>query len=354
MEDTMRVGSVVYATAQGLGYLARGFYEAGLVNDVLVIAHGSRPPVPHWYPNSTCLTNLKDKQQVAYAKTWCEQFDLMLFFETPFLWELLPHCKARGVRTVLMPMYECMPRQLPYQPDAFLNPSLLDQAYYPAGHYLPVPVQGVPWRLRTRADVFVHNAGNGGLNGRNGTRELYQALPLLKKPTRLVLRYQERPIEELPTYPTTVKIGQATVQCLPGTIPQEDLYTVGDVFVFPEKFNGLSLPMQEAYASGMMVMGSFRYPMTEWLPIDCLIPVQGVKHQALYPRLNVIGQATIHPSLIAETMDRWNGELIAWHSQSGREYAEKHSWEVYRSRYQAFLESCLSVEHPEHPSPSPI
>lgn len=339
MADRLKVGSLVYATQQGLGYLAKSFYDHGIVSDVLVVHHGSRPEQKDWYPNATYITNLKDKRQIQYAKKWCESMDVMLFFETPFLWDLIPHCRSYGVKTVLMPMYECMPRQLPHTPDLFLNPSRLDHLYYPSGKYLPVPVE-VPWKLRRKADVFVHNAGNGGLKGRNGTRELYQALLYLKKPTRLIMRYQERPIEELPTYPTIVHVGQAEVDCRPGSSPRETLWDEGDVFIFPEKFNGLSLPMQEAFASGMMVMGTYRYPMTEWLPVDCLIHLSDITNAPLRPYLNTIPQCSVDPHVIAGTMDTWNGREIAWHSHMGREYGEKNSWEILGPKYWEILNAC--------------
>ena len=60
-----------------------------------------------------------------------------------------------------------------------------------------------------------------------------------------------------------------------GTRSRGRLFDVGDVFLFPDKFNGLSLPLQEAYASGMAVMSTGRYPASQWLPNDPMIPVDG-------------------------------------------------------------------------------
>ena len=48
----MKVGMVSYATEQGLGYLAKSFYDAGVIDEVLLIsytARGTRPMHPKWY-----------------------------------------------------------------------------------------------------------------------------------------------------------------------------------------------------------------------------------------------------------------------------------------------------------------
>ena len=46
----MRVGSVVYATEQGLGRLGKSFYDAGVIDEVLIVNHPSRKiQRPDWY-----------------------------------------------------------------------------------------------------------------------------------------------------------------------------------------------------------------------------------------------------------------------------------------------------------------
>jgi glycosyltransferase involved in cell wall biosynthesis len=108
------------------------------------------------------------------------------------------------------------------------------------------------------------------------------------------------------------------------------MYADGDVFVFPEKFNGLSLPLQEAYASGMLVMTSHRFPMNTWLPTDPMIPVDHYERD----RVAVdIESAVIDPKEIAETMDRWYSRSIEEFSIKGRDWARENSWEVLGPKY---------------------
>src|SRR5437879_4274532 len=142
----MRVGSIVFATWQGLGILGKSFYDNGVITDVLIQKHRNRPEQRDWYPGASYY-------QHDYAYKFCQSMDVMLFLETPFDWNLMPYCREHGVKTVVMPMYECMPREIPHRPDLWLCPSLLDQQYFPgANHgergkheecdsvFLPVPV----------------------------------------------------------------------------------------------------------------------------------------------------------------------------------------------------------------------
>lgn len=326
----MKVGSLVYATEQGLGYLGKSFVDAGVVTDVMVIRHGRRQERDDWYNGSCRIMSMHDTSQRRLIEDFCASMEAMLFFETPFLWELIPFCQRAGVKVALMPMHECMPDPLPAQPDLFLCPSLLDLQCYPGGVFIPVPVD-VPWKQRTRAEVFVHNAGHGGLRGRNGTAELIEAIDLVKSPAKFIIRSQEHiNIGKL------VRNSGARVQM--GTSPRESLYSEGDVFVFPEKFNGLSLPLQEAYASGMLVMSTDRFPMNTWLPRDPLIPSPRSERSRVSPRCREFDEAIVDPADIAAHIDRWYGRDVSEFSLLGQQWAEENSWATLKPRYVRTLE----------------
>lgn len=329
----MRVGSVVFATDQGLGYLAKSFYDNGIINDVIVLNHGRRPTHMEWYPNSRLL-HRPDIYEMRLLASSC---DVMLFFETPFNWDIFNVCKSIGVKTALIPMYECMPKDLPAKPDLIINPSLLDQQYYPQGKFIPIPVDR-PWRLRERAKVFVHNAGNGGLNGRNGTLELVQAIPKVVSRVEFIIRCQD---SNLAKEIYSELRDDNRVRVITGTQDYDTLYDEGDVFVFPEKFNGLSLPLQEAYASGMLVMATDRFPMHTWLPKPALIPTSGWTSSEVSPRCNRFDESIISPTVIAAKIDEWAGKWIGDFSLMGRNWASVHSWEMLKPIYIKELENLL-------------
>lgn len=326
----MKIGSLVYATNQGLGILAKSFYDAGVVTDVAVIAHGKHVNHWEWYPNCERIHDLN--KDLPKLKEFCLSMDAVLFFETPFVWNLIDYCRQGGIKTALMPMHECMPNNLPAMPDLFLNPSLLEQACYPQGIFIPVPVK-VPWRLRVQANVFVCNMGHGGLKDRNGASELFAAISLCKTSPKLIIRSQSSRILEM-----AKRLPGAVVQ---GEVGYQDLWHQGDVFLFPEKFNGLSLPLQEARAAGMLVMASNRFPVNQWLPMEPLIHVGGYRISRIGPSYRAFEEAIVSPESIAKCIDAWNGAAIESYSLSGRQWAEGMSWEALKPKYMRVLHSLI-------------
>lgn len=333
----MRVGTICYATDSGLGILARSFHAHGVVTDVMVIRHGRHPTNGSWYPNAPQITDLRNPKQRQAMREFCTSLDVLLAFETPFDWTLFDHCREKGVKTALMVMYECEQVSLPATPDLILCPSMLDKQYYPQGVFLPVPVE-VEWKQRTRAEVFVHNSGHGGLKGRNGTEELLQSIRHVKSPAQFLIRGQKAgPMLSLVADRELLRDKRIRVAC--ETLPYEQLWAEGDVFVFPEKFNGLSLPLQEARAAGMLVMCGDRFPMNTWLPNAPLIPVSGYRKNKIGPPYNTFDEALFDPKAIAATIDAWYGRDITAYSESGREWASLNSWNALKPRYISALEN---------------
>lgn len=342
----MRVGTICYACSQGLGYLAKSFYDAGVVTDVMVFRHphGDRPSKMEWYPKGTQeLVNRPFNQ--GQIKYWLEtnKIDVMLFFETPFDWNILRVCNHMGVRTAILAMYEWYLREPPWKPDIILAPSLLDKDYFPGGVFLPVPVAQGTWKQRTKALRFLHNAGHIGSRNHKGTVELMRAMEFVKSPLTLTIRSQN--VAGLSRLTATVpKILQdRRVSIEPGEVPYESLFDGYDVLVAPEKYNGLSLPLQEARAAGMLVMASDRYPTNTWLPTcdvslrDTLIPVDRYDRAVTCRGHLEFDEAVIDPKAIAETMDSWYGQDIRDYSMGSKTWAAGQSWEVLKSKYLAAL-----------------
>ncbi len=332
----MRIGTVCFATERGLGHLAKSFYDNGVVTDAVVLEHGSIPRRTDWYPDSPVI-NVRPKNSEA-VKQMISDVDWMLFFETPFDWELINQCREAGVKTALMTMYECTPAVLPYTPDLFLCPSLLDQQYFPDNSVvIPVPVE-IPWKLRTQAKTFVHNAGYVGLRGRNGTYELLQAMQYVKSPIELTVRAQTnelmRIVDRVPTIKKELRINIEV-----GVLPFNRVWSQHDVAIQPEKFNGLSLPLQEARASGMFVITTDRNPANTYILKDGLIPVDQYRKARIGGRFIEFDECILNPRNIAETIDEVYGGNVADYSLSGREWATTMTWEAIKPRYMEVFET---------------
>ncbi len=316
----MRIGAIVLATEQGLGYLAKDFFDNGLIQTVYIHPHSSRTNHREWYPRESIVDSTEEL---------IEKCDIIIGFETFFDWKVIPKARAKGKKTVFIPMYECSPFPNPYQADLILNPSALDQKYYPQGTQITIPVTAT-WRERAVAKTFVHNAGNGGIGGRNGTKEVLEAMEHVKSPIRLLVRTQA-PLQVESSLSRKVEEDDR-IEIRHGTF--DDIWSEGDVFLFPEKFNGLSLPLQEAFASGMLVMCGDRFPMNEWLPKEPLIPVSGYHKERLAVEFDL---AEFSPVVIAEKIDEWFNRDIKSFSRLGREWNETHNWTRLKGKLEELL-----------------
>lgn len=314
------IGSIVFATNQGLGILAKAFFDNGLIDKVLIKPHSTYKNNYDWY-NLASVTSEGDL---------LNKLTHLIIFETPFDWKIIPRARELGVKVILIPMYECTRYPFVYEPDEIWCPSELDYQFYKSKgkenlKLIQIPVE-VKWKLREKARVFVHNAGNGGLGGRNGTMELIHAMKHVKSPIKLIIRTQT----------IDFKCDDPRVEIRYGTTPYESLWKEGDVFIFPEKFNGLSLPLQEAYASGMLVMCGARFPMTTWLPNEPMIPVSSYHKENIAVEFDC---AEYSPEVIAETIDSWYNKDIKEFSLKGKEWGINNSWKQLKNHYLGMLKS---------------
>ena len=238
-------------------------------------------------------------------------------------------------------MYECTPTRRPHEPDKWICPSKLDTQYFPGSPYLPIPVDEPRWELRTRARRWLHNGGNLGLREHKGTRTILQAMQHVKSPITLTVRAQDdaslhQIVREVPT---ALPGRDPRIEYHYGQYPRERLFEDHDVFVMAEKYNGLSLPLAEARAAGMVVVTSDRFPMNDWLPREFLIPVSGYTRQRVSGAFQWYDEATIDPQEVARTIDRvyQYGEDygVTSYSESAREWYETMSWASLKDRWVA-------------------
>ena len=336
----MKIGTITYATRQGLGYLGKSFYEAGVITHPILYRHPQYANQYDWYPKGTPVVASRAFSRVAFQK-WLKGIDLMLFFETPFQWDVLPLCKEMGIKTALVPMYEWTLTKMPHPFDLIVAPSLLDRDYFPGSVFIPIPVRTDLWKKRTVAKRFLHNAGHIGHREHKGTRQLLEAVKYVTSDLTLTIRCQSQPhMKKLLKEVGWVDKPWVTFEY--GDLPYTSLWDDYDVLVAPEKFNGLSLPLQEGLAAGMVVMASDRYPHNTWLPREYLVPVLKYQKARVNPSYMEFDEAIIEPMAIAETMDRLYGKDISGYSEAARNWALDNSWEVLKPQYLEVFHKCLS------------
>jgi len=312
-------GSIVYANNSGLGTLAREFYDNNILDKVLVTTNNRYRDFYERFSGG----RVYSKENLEWL---LEGLDTLIFFETPFDDEIIPMAKKRGIKTILMPMYECT-RFEAYNPDLWLAVSNLDEQWLKERDLkyvrinVPVNTKRVKWKLRETAQHFIHNAGHGGVGGRNGTQELIEAMKSVYSPIRLTINSQANDFD--------IKDDRITFKRA-NYLNYWDMWHEGDVFIFPERFNGLSLPIQEAFASGMMIMCTNREPFNEWLPTDPMIDPIG---HNIVRIANEVRAAIISPENIAKSIDLWADRSIKEFSLLGKEWAKENSWEKLGPKY---------------------
>lgn len=328
----MLVGTICYNTSQGIAHLARDFHYHGVIQRVFVAPH------PHYKGDRDRYPEFYVKQQTS---DFLDGLDILWLFETGLDWDVVKEAVRRGIKIVVMSMYEYSPWPFPVPVSLFLCPSLLDLDIYARNPqhapclYLPVPVDK-PWHLREKALTFVHNAGHGQFEYAKGTPELIAAMEYVKSPINLLIRGQPDD-SKIPRLFNRHR-GNPRITFSMKNHEESELYETGDVFINAERYNGLSLPLQEAYASGMLVMTTDRYPANTWLPRAPLIPVE--KYEKCHIAIT-FDRAVISPRTIAARIDAFYKTDISHLSQEGLKWAQEHSWDKIKPLYLQALRSIL-------------
>ncbi len=368
----MRVGSLGYCTDQGISHLMRSFFDNGVVNDPLLKRYPrpERENHPEWYPPGTKMIHGKDlgTQHHKTVREWMLRCDVLLFFETPFDWKLLDYARTLGKKTAIVTMYEWWPESPPSLPDLFLCPSLLDLDVFTSNApnrtpgflqhtyfgrekggtgwvtFLPVPAPAVPWTRRTTARRFLHNAGHVGSRNHKGTDTLLLAMNHVQSPLELTVTCQDAGLmlKLKGSCGGTANPTWDRIKFVVGNRPYDQLFPPEyDVYVAPERYNGLSLPLQEAFASGMTVCTTDRYPANTWLPRAPMVVPDGYSRVRVAPGHLEIDEAQVCPRKLAAKLDELYGSDVSAFSEAGRAWAEENSWANLGPRYRAALDGLL-------------
>ena len=318
------IGSIVLSCNTGLGILSKSFYDNGIIHKVILANHSTYPSNKHWYKEEDVCITLTE---------FINKVDILLCFEVPnpeniMDWGIVKMFKDAGKKVAIMPMYESTPFPIPKEvmPDIWLFPSELDRDFYNErgvqGHLVRVPVD-VKSEYRTTIKKFIHNSGSSGSQNldRNGTELLIRALPKINSEVQIIIRSRD----------INFNINDPRVKVETGDLAYEDLWKEGDAFIFVESYNGLSLPLQEAYAAGMFVIAGDRYPINAWLPKEGLIKPDSVKNIKYV--FDIIQKASYDSNRLAEKINYWHGKDISEYSRKGVRWGKRNSWARLKERY---------------------
>ena len=331
----MKIGLITRANNRGLGIQSWEFYRHLKPHKtVVVVLGGDDEKTLERYPDAVVLRGQVKDEDFAIHFAGC---DVVLSFETFYNDRAVEYAKGYGnIKFVLQPNYEQQGNI--DLADGIIVPSVWYFNDWRHGKkiYLPVPInrEKLPFKLRTKAETFVHNSGTQLSDDRNGTLTLLEAMQFVKSDIKLVIHIQK--LFEM-MYNKVVELASKDPRITLSTEQLDnywDFWQSGDVFIYPRKYGGLALPTNEAMSVGMPVVMPDLNPQNQYLPKDLLIPVSKVETIKMF---RPIESCTVDPRELAKKIDFIAGSDLTKYSQAMDMVATNWSWEKLLPKYKAAL-----------------
>lgn len=317
----------------GLGNLTWELARHLQPEKILLIENGVFQTFPERYAEFNTRTVGKARSISIEEQNWLTtDVDIIISAETFYSGDIPNIAKQRGVKTALITMFEMSPERFSYKPDMFICPSLLDFDTMPDPKVLlptAIATDRLPWKERKTASVFVHNASHGGMNKRKGTPLLIEAMRHVKnKDIKVIINSW---------FPITCKDSRVEIR-MRNYKNYWQMWQEGDVLIYPQDYNGICLPVMEAFASGMGVITTDIYPFNTYLPERLMFKHKGLYKTRASNGLMEVDAARIDPVDLAAKIDEIAGTDITEESHAGKRWANAHSWGALLPRYKKVLE----------------
>ena len=126
----------------------------------------------------------------------------------------------------------------------------------------------------------------------------------------------------------------------------ENLWKEGDIYLHLHRWDGLSLPINEAMAAGMPIIAPNFYPHNEFLPKRLLFPVDTIVRECLREGLREIDVHVISACTVAQKIDEvamMQEEEITLLSQAVNQLADERSWRVIKPQFVETLNNLVKA-----------
>jgi 1,2-diacylglycerol 3-alpha-glucosyltransferase len=262
------------------------------------------------------------------------RIDIVIFNEQRW-WYPLIWCAELGVKTVAYIDYyteETIPLFGVY--DALICNTRRHYsafAWHPRAHFVPWGTEVDVFRPSDAREakqgpvVFFHSAGMNPI--RKGTDLVVSAFWALPEPKKLVIHTQ---VDLRKRMPGLVKIlesleAEGSLEIVQKSVKAPGLYSLGDVYLYPSRLDGIGLSLVEALACGLPVITSDNPPMNEFCDADCCMLVE-IERQYARPDGYYWPQCEASVPALARAMSSWSvcsDRLLALQKEA-REYAERN------------------------------
>lgn len=305
----VKLAMIVYMSDSGLGNQTKNLANFLKPDRLLIIDSSSfsknKTQHPDWYRGFKDQRIVQGFPKIKDVEWLLEGMTHVFCCEDPYNYALYSEARRLGVKSICQVNFEfnknVVDASLP-APDVFLMPS--NWMYQEMkSHFKATQVEILPPPLdlslfdenrqtnlnRSGRRRFLHIVGTLASNDRNGTLSLLSSLRLSNKDYELVITSQH----ELPDYYFS---HDSRVTYRIGTEPNYlDLYKDFDALILPRRYGGLCLPMNEALASGLLVLMTDRMPNNLILPQEWLI--KSVKHGFLKANVDLTLYHPAHSQL---------------------------------------------------------
>lgn len=364
----MKLGLIACSSNTGLGLQTKAFYDhlkpdRTLVVDISEFNHTAQHP--DWYPDGTFVKGFPMDWNI---QKFVDGLDVILIAESAYNDYVYDYARYKGVRTVNQHNYEFFSwLALPISdPDGFISPSKWhyeDVQKYCDEHarahtylHFPVDREAFPYHPISEAKVFVHNAGRPAIFDRNGTFSVIEASKHVKSDVKIRIHFQgeqglahqrSNAIHDYYEYAEDHGDMDKLILETSEYDHPSDIYNEGDVLLYPRRYGGNSLVLNEALSWGMPVIMTDISPNNELLPPEWLVPA--FHKDTFTPRTQIdVYEADVHA--LAERID-WFASLdktaMLGESAKADSIAEDISWGTMHPRYTDFLEEVLTLPIPE-------
>jgi len=266
--------------------------------------------------------------------------------ECPYNYNLYARANRMGIRTYAQQNYEFddlfVNQSLP-APYMALVPSywhLEDfRALYQRSVYLPPPTFAEDFASAREENLrpigrrrFLHSVGKEAAHDRNGSLVVIESLKHTTADFDLVLKAQ-------PPYVLTCDDPRVTLD-LSSPEDQADLYKGYTGLLYPRRYGGLALPMQEALMSALPVIMPNINPNDQALPADWLVPATTTNSFIARTKIPIYDA---DPVALAAKIDEFcamtDEELAAAKARAFQIGVDNYSADVLRPRYLKLLET---------------
>jgi len=241
--------------------------------------------------------------------------------------------RQRGIRSVLKVNYEWL--EFHSKPDLYAAPNAWHFSDIPEPKAiipLPVDLERFKFRQRTQARTFLHVVGHDAGHDRNGTTIFVDALKHVRSDVRFLVRAQV-PLVRLRAFDHGMRLFEDErlhIWC-EDVAANESLYASSDVLVFPRRYGGQSLVMDEAAACGLPMITTYMEPQRTLFRASSIFC--GLRDVSTVRVKREVECADVDPKLLAAWIDTaasgtWDG-MIARMSTDARATIAERSWKAW-------------------------